>query len=165
MPPHNNREIPLYFLWKMYAEFMLGKHINYFDILAFQGIGGGMPQNQPNSRLRDVDLPILSPHRQLPGIDFPPVHHVIPHTRDAFLSLAWAVVCHSTMVQHMGEEGTSVSGVVHTPGGHGAGPSSSVVPPTSAVPPSTARPSTSAAPLSHSQPTFEPHECTSCGCP
>ena len=45
MPPHNNREIPLYFLWKMYAEFMLGKHVNYFDMLQFQGIGGGMPKN------------------------------------------------------------------------------------------------------------------------
>ena len=45
MPPHNNREIPLYFLRKMYADFVLGKHIKYFDILAFQGIGGGIPQN------------------------------------------------------------------------------------------------------------------------
>ena len=35
MPPHNNREIPLYFLRKMYAEFVLGKHVNYFDILEF----------------------------------------------------------------------------------------------------------------------------------
>jgi hypothetical protein len=33
MPPHNNREIPLYFLRKMYAEFVLHKHVNYFDIL------------------------------------------------------------------------------------------------------------------------------------
>ena len=64
--------------------------------------------------------------------------------------MARAVVRHSTMVQHMGEEGTSVPGVVHTPGHHGAGPSSSAVPPTSAVPPSIAGPSTSAAPLAHS---------------
>ena len=63
------------------------------------------------------------------------------------------------MVQHMGEEETSVPGVVHTPGPHGAGPSSSVVPPTGAGP------STSAAPSAHSQPTFEPHECTLCGLP
>ena len=35
MPPHNNREIPLYFLRKMYAEFVLGKHVNYFYILPF----------------------------------------------------------------------------------------------------------------------------------
>ena len=78
------------------------------------------------------------------------------------MSLAQAVVHHSTMVQHMGEEGTSIPGVVHTLGRHGAGSSSSAVPPTSAVPPSTTGPSTSAA---HSQPTFEPYECTSCGRP
>ena len=63
------------------------------------------------------------------------------------------------MVHHMGEDGTSVPSVVHTPGPHGAGPSSSTVPPTGAGP------STSAAPSTHSQPTFEPHEGTSCGCP
>ena len=28
MPPHNNRKFPLYFLWKMYTEFMLRKHVN-----------------------------------------------------------------------------------------------------------------------------------------
>ena len=75
------------------------------------------------------------------------------------LSLAREVVRHTTMVQHMGEEGTFVPCVVHTPGPHGAGPSSSAVPPTGAGP------STSAAPSAHSQPTFEPHECTSCGRP
>ena len=144
MPPHNNREIPLYFLRKMYAEFVLGKHVNYFDILAFQGIGGGIPQNRPNARLRDVDCPIPAPRRKLPGPDVPPVHHVIPQTREAFLSLAWAVVRHSTMVQHMGEEGESVPGVVHTPGHHGAGPSSSAISSTSEGP------STSAATSAHS---------------
>ena len=69
------------------------------------------------------------------------------------------------MVQHMGEEGTSILGVVHTPGRHGAGPYSSAVPPTSVVPPSSARPSTSATPSVHPQPIFEPYECTSCGHP
>ena len=101
----------------------------------------------------------------MPGPDVTPVHRVIPQTHDAYLSLAWAVVHHSTMAQHMGEEGTSVPGVVHTPGHHGVGPSSSVVPPIGAVPPSSARPPTSVAPSTHSQPTFEPHECTSCGHP
>ena len=67
------------------------------------------------------------------------------------------------MVQHMGEEGKSVPGVVHTLGCHGGGPYSSVVPPTSAVPLSSAGPSTSATPSTHPQPNFEPHECTSCG--
>ena len=57
---------------------------------------------------------------------------MIPQTREAFFSLARAIVRHSTMVQHMGEDGTSVPGVVHTPGPHGAGPSSGAVPPTGA---------------------------------
>ena len=65
----------------------------------------------------------------------------------------------------MGEEGTFLLGVVHTPGRHGAGLSSSTVPPTSVVPPSSAEQFTSAAPSAHSQPTFEPHERTSCGRP
>ena len=95
----------------------------------------------------------------MPRPDVPPVHRVIPQTRDAYLSLARVVFHHSSMVQHMGEQGTSIPGVVHTPGPHGAGPSSG------AVPPIGAGPSTSAAPSAHSQPTFEPHECTSCGRP
>ena len=33
--PHGNRDIPLYFLRKLYAEFILGKHVNCFDILEF----------------------------------------------------------------------------------------------------------------------------------
>ena len=41
MPPHNNREMPMYFLRKLYADFMLYKRVNYFSYLEFQGIGGG----------------------------------------------------------------------------------------------------------------------------
>ena len=78
MPPNNNREIPLYFLQNMYAEFVFGEHVNYFDILQFQGIGGGIPQNPPNSRIQDLDFPIPTPRRQFPGQDVPPIHHVIP---------------------------------------------------------------------------------------
>ena len=32
---HNNMEVPLYFLRKLYAEFVMGKHVNYFDMLGF----------------------------------------------------------------------------------------------------------------------------------
>ena len=41
--PHGNRDIPFYFLRKLYAKFIVGKHVNYFDILEFQGVGHGMP--------------------------------------------------------------------------------------------------------------------------
>ena len=32
---HNNREVPLYFLLNLYVEFVMGKHVNYFDMLGF----------------------------------------------------------------------------------------------------------------------------------
>lgn len=67
-----------------------------------------MLQNRPNARLRDPDRPILAPRRQLSEPDVPLAHRVIPQTRDAFLRLARAVVRHGTMVQHMGEEATSM---------------------------------------------------------
>jgi hypothetical protein len=39
--PCNNREVPLYFLRKLWEEFILGHHVNYFDIGDFQGLGRG----------------------------------------------------------------------------------------------------------------------------
>ena len=36
---HGSRDMPLYFVRKLYDEFIMGKHINYFDLLKFQGIG------------------------------------------------------------------------------------------------------------------------------
>ena len=61
IPPHNNREVPLYFLWKLYEEFAMGKHVNYFDMLGFHGTGRGMPQNRPNARHSDIDQQIPPP--------------------------------------------------------------------------------------------------------
>jgi hypothetical protein len=40
-PPYNNREVPLYFLRKLWDEFILGLHVNYFDMGEFQGVGIG----------------------------------------------------------------------------------------------------------------------------
>jgi hypothetical protein len=34
-PPCNNKEVPLYFLRKLWVEFVLGHHVNYFDIGEF----------------------------------------------------------------------------------------------------------------------------------
>ena len=42
--PHGNREIYLYFLWKLYAIFILHNHVNYFDILEFHGWEEGCPR-------------------------------------------------------------------------------------------------------------------------
>ena len=49
--PHGNKDMPFYFLRKLYAEFILGKHVNYFDILGFQGVSHGMPQDREGARI------------------------------------------------------------------------------------------------------------------
>ena len=34
-PPRNNVEVPQYFLRKLWDKFVLGFHVNYFDIIKF----------------------------------------------------------------------------------------------------------------------------------
>ena len=46
-PPCNNAKVPQYFLRKLWAEFELGYHVNYFDITKFQGVGLGSAQDRP----------------------------------------------------------------------------------------------------------------------
>ena len=48
--PHGNRDIPFYFLRNLYAQFILGKHVNYFYILEFEGVGHGVPQDREGDR-------------------------------------------------------------------------------------------------------------------
>ena len=48
--PYNNREMPLYFMRKLWAKFILGKHVNYFDIGDFQGVGRGSTQDRDHSK-------------------------------------------------------------------------------------------------------------------
>jgi hypothetical protein len=40
-PPCNNSEVPLYIWRKLWEEFILGHHVNYFDMGEFQGVGQG----------------------------------------------------------------------------------------------------------------------------
>ena len=68
--PNNNMEVPLYFLWKLWAEFMLGLHVNYFDITESQGAGLGSAQDQEHAR----GNPMLGPH-PLQRMPVPPVQH------------------------------------------------------------------------------------------
>jgi hypothetical protein len=44
-PSCNNLEVPQYFLRKLWAEFELGYHVNYFDITEFQGVSLGSAQD------------------------------------------------------------------------------------------------------------------------
>ena len=48
-PPCYNVEVPQYFLRKIWVEFVLGLHANYFDITKFQGIDFGSAQDQPHA--------------------------------------------------------------------------------------------------------------------
>lgn len=162
-PPHNNREIPLYFYKKMYAEFVLKKHVNYFDLLQFQGVGRGMPQNRPGARLRDANRPIPPARQPLPRIDVPPTHELVPQTQQAFLTLAQAVARHGTVFEQMDEAGPSVSRGVQPPPPDVAGPSR-----TGGVhrpPPDVRGPSSSRGKSVAQEPGIEPHQCTSCGGP
>jgi hypothetical protein len=45
-PPCNNREVPLYFMRKLWAKFIMGKNVNYFDIGKFHGVGLGSVNDQ-----------------------------------------------------------------------------------------------------------------------
>ena len=80
IPPHNNRELPMYFLRKLYAEFVMGKHVNYFDMLGFQGVGRGIPQHRTNVRHRDANPQIPAPRAQLPRAEIPLAHDMVAQT-------------------------------------------------------------------------------------
>ena len=74
--PHGNRYIPFYFLGMLYTKFILGKHVNYFDILSNQGVGHGMPQDREGAR-RD---PNRVPRTPKPPRVYPPAGPVIEYT-------------------------------------------------------------------------------------
>ena len=48
-PPYNNHGVPMYFLNKLYYEFVLGEIPNYFDILESQGRGGWSSFERPGA--------------------------------------------------------------------------------------------------------------------
>ena len=78
--PHGNRDIPFYFLRKLYAEFILGKHVNYFDILEFQGVGHGMPRDREGDRI-DPNYVALPSRTPKPPWVYPPAGPVIDDTQ------------------------------------------------------------------------------------
>ena len=56
-PPCNNVEVPQYFLKKLWDDFVLGFHVNYFDITEFQGVGFGSAQDQPHTHRNPLKGP------------------------------------------------------------------------------------------------------------
>ena len=142
IPPHNNREVSLYFLQKIYAEFVMGKHVNYFDMLGFQGAVQGMPQTRPNARNRDANIQIPPPRAQLPRSNIPPTHDMVTQTHEASLMLSEMISWHTTTID---QTRTSSTGGVQPPASSGIGPSIGGDRLTSHVPQS------------------DPHVCTMCG--
>ena len=120
----------------------MGKHVNYFDMLGFQGVGRGMPQNWPNARDRDVNRQMPPPSTQLPRPNIPPAHDMITQTQGAFLTLDEMVSQHTTTIDQVGP---SSSSGVQPPASDGRGPSIGGDKSTSHVPQS------------------KPHMCTMCG--
>ena len=72
-PPCNNREVPQYFLRKLWAEFELGLHVNYFDITEFQGVGLGSAQDRSEDRRNPLRGPL--PPRSEPNSPPQEPHH------------------------------------------------------------------------------------------
>ena len=72
-PPCNNVEVPQYFLRKLWAEFVLGFHVNYFDIIEFQGVGFGSAQDRSHAHRNPLRGPPTlrkepNPPPQPPGL-------------------------------------------------------------------------------------------------
>ena len=55
--PNNNMEVPLYFLRKLWAESVLGLHVNYFDINEFHRASVRSSQDRDRARCK----PMLGP--------------------------------------------------------------------------------------------------------
>jgi hypothetical protein len=86
--PHGNRDIPLYFVRKLYVEFILGKHVSYFEILEFQGIGRGMTQNREHARANPNHVhPPPHPRNHSPHL-YPSSTSVFDQTQDALLQIS-----------------------------------------------------------------------------
>jgi hypothetical protein len=97
-PPCNNKEIPLYFLRKLWDEFILGKHVNYFDIGDFQGVGLGFSLHREHAG-RD---PMLGPRPPRKRPD-PPTQHtlvvdILQQVKLAISSLNCSLLQHGSFV-------------------------------------------------------------------
>ena len=96
----------------------MGKHVNYFDMLGFQGVGRGMPQHRPHARNRDANPQIPAPRAQLPRADIPPAHDMVSQTQEAFFTLIEMVSRHTTTID---QRAPSSSAGVQPPASGGGG--------------------------------------------
>ena len=85
--PNKNMEVPLYFLQKLWADFLLGLHVNYFDITEFQGVGLGSAQDRECARCNPV-LGSRPPQRMpIPPVQHPPIGGNISQTQVAIATM------------------------------------------------------------------------------
>ena len=106
--PHGNRDIPFYFLTKWYAEFILEKHVNYFNHLGNQGVGHGMPQDREGARIDPNRVP-RPPCPPKPPRIYPLAGPVIEYTQEALLDMAETLLEHATDVQGNVDQGVGTS--------------------------------------------------------
>ena len=83
----------------MYVDFVMGNHVNYFDMLGFQGVGRGIPQHRPNSRHRDANPHLPASRSYLPRVDIPLAHDMVSETQEAFLTLDEIISQHMTNIE------------------------------------------------------------------
>ncbi|XP_059072639.1 uncharacterized protein LOC131873639 [Cryptomeria japonica] len=166
-PPCNNWEVPLYFLRKLYCEFILGEKPNYFDIRQFQDRGRGSVQDRPGAHR------VVEPQHRRRTTPKPMVHvtvHISLKESMELQTLQAATSFTDVIVQH----GTQLVGAEDVP--------ASAAPPSSSAPPSSATPDASfgtSRPFRHMCPTCQgvcygvdtdmgedaltSHLCTCCG--
>ena len=75
----------------------MGKHVNYFDILEFQGVGHGMPKDREGTRI-DPNLLPHPPCTPKPPWVYPPAVPVIEYTQEAIFDMVDTLLEHGTDV-------------------------------------------------------------------
>ena len=70
---NKNMEVPLYFLWKLWVEFVPGLHVNYFDITKFQGAGLGFAKDWKRARRNPLLSPPSTQWVPIPSMQHPPI--------------------------------------------------------------------------------------------
>ena len=107
----------------MYAEFILGKHVNYFVISDFQGVGHGIPQDREWARIDPNHVPRPPRTPKLPHL-YPPAGLVIADTQEALFDLEDTLLQDGTDVQgNVGQGvGTFEAGPSHTKDPHTTSP-------------------------------------------
>jgi hypothetical protein len=103
-PLCNNREIPLYFLRKLWDEFILGKHVNCFDIGDFQGVGLAFSLDREHVRCDCVLGPCPPRKRPDPPTQHTLVAEILQQVKLSISSLNCILVQHSSFVALPGKE-------------------------------------------------------------